>query len=531
MVKKFVLAVLLLSPLLVIVFGVLSSVPVAASPLIIRVPDDYQTVQGAVDAASPGDIVLVSAGTYYEHVRVNKTVSLVGESRETTIIDGNRTGDALYVTADNVKISGFNIQNGGGLGVYLGRGIVLERSNGNTIYANTIASNVFGVWLEESSGNMITGNHILNNGVGPGFLMHGAGIVLEFSNRNIISNNLISNNVVGGISLSSSYDNIVNQNTVTKNVEGVFLVSSGRNIVSDNVMTSNDGGIEIRLSTKNTIRHNQIFKNEGGGIGVWGSKMNVIRENNITGNKIGIGISHRSPNNTFVGNTISKNRNGIKIHLSNGSIIHHNNFTNNTVNVPEDVYPNVNTWDDGYPSGGNYWSDYAGADLYNGPHRNLTGSDGIGDTPHTLDTRNKDRFPLLGPISIFEAGAWNGTSREVHVVSNSTISNFQLNKTQRTISFNVTGPDYTVGFCRVTIPNIIVQDLWQNNYTALVDEKPPLTTRNWTDGSTYTYIHFTYLHSEHEVTIIAEFPAAVIPPLLMTISLCAAILRRRKIKP
>ncbi len=47
-------------------------------------------------------------------------------------------------------------------------------------------------------------------------------------------------------------------------------------------------------------------------------------------------------------------------------------------------------WDDGYPSGGNYWSDYKGVDA-NG--------DGIGDTPHVIDEYNKDRYPLMAPIA------------------------------------------------------------------------------------------------------------------------------------
>lgn len=71
MVKRFVLATLLLSSLLVTVFSLGSSIPVAASPSIIRVPDDCETIQEAVDAANPGDMVFVSAGTYYEHVTVN----------------------------------------------------------------------------------------------------------------------------------------------------------------------------------------------------------------------------------------------------------------------------------------------------------------------------------------------------------------------------------------------------------------------------------------------------------------------------
>jgi len=67
-----------------------------------------------------------------------------------------------------------------------------------------------------------------------------------------------------------------------------------------------------------------------------------------------------------------------------------------------------NTWDDGYPSGGNYWSDYNGTDYYRGPHQNETGSDGIGDTPYIFintainraNDDNVDRYPLMKPINI-----------------------------------------------------------------------------------------------------------------------------------
>ncbi len=58
-----------------------------------------------------------------------------------------------------------------------------------------------------------------------------------------------------------------------------------------------------------------------------------------------------------------------------------------------------NVWDDGYPSGGNYWSNYTGFDLYSGPYQNLTGSDGIGDTNHTIDANNQDGYPLIKPYS------------------------------------------------------------------------------------------------------------------------------------
>jgi len=57
----------------------------------------------------------------------------------------------------------------------------------------------------------------------------------------------------------------------------------------------------------------------------------------------------------------------------------------------------INTWDNGYPSGGNYWSDYTDVDNYSGSYQNETGSDGIWDHPHTIDANNQDRYPLVYP--------------------------------------------------------------------------------------------------------------------------------------
>jgi hypothetical protein len=58
--------------------------------------------------------------------------------------------------------------------------------------------------------------------------------------------------------------------------------------------------------------------------------------------------------------------------------------------------PSINQWDIGYPSGGNYWNNYTGADLYKGLYQNVSGSDGIGDMPYTIDRNNRDRYPRIG---------------------------------------------------------------------------------------------------------------------------------------
>jgi parallel beta-helix repeat protein len=191
---------------------------------------NYDTIQAAIDAPQTldGHTILVDAGTYYEHVVVDKSISLNGENRDTTVIDGNGTGNVINVTSHHVSVTGFTIQNGT-------NGILINTSNYNTI----------------------SGNNLKNNSI----------------------------------------------------------------------------GIHIVISPDNAI--------------------------------------------------------------------YHNNFINNTQQVYSDNSTNV--WDNGYPSGGNYWSDYNGTDLYSGPYQNETGCeckpacDGIGDTPYVINGNNQDNYPLMHP--------------------------------------------------------------------------------------------------------------------------------------
>jgi len=58
-------------------------------------------------------------------------------------------------------------------------------------------------------------------------------------------------------------------------------------------------------------------------------------------------------------------------------------------------YASINVWDDGYPSGGNYWSDYTDVDQYSGPNQDQPGSDGIWDHPYVIDPYAKDNYPIV----------------------------------------------------------------------------------------------------------------------------------------
>jgi hypothetical protein len=86
--------------------------------------------------------------------------------------------------------------------------------------------------------------------------------------------------------------------------------------------------------------------------------------------------------------------------------IYHNNFFDRYYFLAVEMGEPENYWDDGYPSGGNYWSDYIGEDNFSGPKQNIAGSDGIGDIPYKIfelegQGHNYDRYPLMSPLQLY----------------------------------------------------------------------------------------------------------------------------------
>jgi parallel beta-helix repeat protein len=227
-------------------------------------------------------------------------------------------------------------------------------------------------------------------------------------------------------------------------------------------------------------------------------------------------------------NNIANNTWGIYLYASSNNTICHNNFVGNTAQAQVIPLEYVNVWDDGYPSSGNYWNDYSGVDLNSGPYQNETGSDGIGDLRYTIDSDNTDRYPLMGPISTFDCGSWDNKPYYADIVSNSTISAFNFNATQKFISFNVNGSAGTMGFCKITIDNLLLG----GPYTVLVDGTP--VTPSVTSNGTHSFLYFTYAHSTHNVRIIGtivipEFPSSL-PLLMLVLMALPAVLYMKKKK-
>lgn len=284
-------------------------------------------------------------------------------------------------------------------------------------------------------------------------------------------------------------------------------------------------GVTVPSRVNLTIRNIQI-ENFSYGIYLYTSS-NITLFNNTIRNNIWDGIfASLIDNSIFWGNNIrANNRYGIVLSECGNNKIFHNNLVNNTNQVHLYVSFN-NIWDDGYPSGGNYWNNYTGIDLQTGQFQNITGSDGLGDTAHTLDMYNQDNYPLIAPINQYDAGVWNDKRHVVDVVSDSLISDFQLNRTQKTLSFNVTCEN-ELGFARITLPTILVQDMWQGNSTVLVDGTQVSGIRNWTYEE-YTYAFFTFTHAEHEVIVIPELSYTTRLSLFAAVSTMVVIAIKKK---
>jgi parallel beta-helix repeat protein len=203
--------------LLAVVIGTKFSIVVVATPDIIVVPSPgYETIQKAINAANPGNIIKVTNGTYYENLLVNKSVSIIGENPATTIIDGGLKGHVINIIASNVMISGFTIQNGK-QGNWEYCGISIFRCN-FTVINNTISrDNYFGLQLIQSYNNTIFNSLITNNSC--------AGVkIRDNSNNNAFFENTIRNNSIG-LWVTDSTSNVLFHNNFVNNTSQSYIFS------------------------------------------------------------------------------------------------------------------------------------------------------------------------------------------------------------------------------------------------------------------------------------------------------------------
>jgi len=258
----------------------------------------------------------------------------------------------------------------------------------------------YGIVLEN-----VTNGRIDSSVVDVESIFNGPGITVA-SSRNVVVN---ANNVAAGgcsnFSNCSTYDSV-----------GVY--SSTNVTVSGNSVKAYAPGsvLGVKGSSNVTIVHNTIFMNgyaqigapyaSSNGITVSSSGNLIISQNSLVNNACAKSIIIGGSSNAQIfenniTNTASSSAcgSGIVLQSATGTLVYHNNFVNFSVQASDDN-PGKNQWDNGYPSGGNYWSTYAGVDNCRGPQQNICPSpDGIGDTSFSISGGvSVDRYPLMKPF-------------------------------------------------------------------------------------------------------------------------------------
>ena len=309
-------------------------------------------------------------------------ISLLSVSPSSAAPDGLTPRDPIYIYG-NVNFTPANGVNGGGSGT----------ENDPYIIENwdISAENAHGIEIRNTDAHFVIRNCVVENGRG----VYYNGIYLY----NVINGrveNCISENNYHGIYLHYSDNNTLINNICSKNYHGIYLHYSDNNTLDNNTCENNGwAGILLLNSPNNTLDNNTCKNNFAAGFFLWNSDNNTLHKNICENDYRGIWLDN-SVHNALTNNTCENNDlYGIYLQNSDNNCIYHNNFVNNSTHAYDD---GSNDWDNGYPSGGNYWSDYTGADNYRGENQDILGSDGIGDTPYNIPGgANQDRYPLMSP--------------------------------------------------------------------------------------------------------------------------------------
>ncbi|MEA2053716.1 MAG: PKD domain-containing protein [Candidatus Thermoplasmatota archaeon] len=384
--------------------------------------DIFSNEQRGINAYSIGPkngrFIIEDSRIYLNWLGINVENVHTNTIENTTFSDNEKSGIRLF-GSDNNSISNNKIYSNG-------CGINAINSISINISGNAIWKNNEGIYLSDS--HMVKMYENMFNDSNTGLLNKGSdadinncrfynninGAVGDKSSFNLV-NCSFTNNTYGICSFSS--DSIIDRCEFAINEYGIFLYQSnhtsiinctGKGIYNNTygIFANSSLSIEIQncsifgnayglfaeSSSNSSMDRCLIYNNTNGIVIVNASQSNMIKKSLIHHNLHGLDI--KSDNNDVSNCSFWKNVYGVSIEKGMNNRIYHNNFAYNVENALDKG--SNNSWDNGYLSGGNYWSDYAGIDKYTGVSQNISGSDGIGDIPYKISGgKNMDNYPLM----------------------------------------------------------------------------------------------------------------------------------------
>jgi parallel beta-helix repeat protein len=287
----------------------------AVSPKTIVVPDQFHTIQAAIDNATNGNTILIKSGIYDEKtLEINKSITIIGENAKDTIITLHPSYNVTWITTTPF----FNFSNA----------ITIVANNFALINLTLIIAEPGGYISANGQQIQITGNNITTSHTTTGLIVSGSfcNITKNTSNGNINvegSSNIIAGNVVRRIMLNFGELNKIQNNTSRDLIFGNSYKNCSHNIIQDN-----------KIST--------VEKSYGSGIIAYNLYHNTFIGNYISGNRFGLAFEGNGAGNTFYQNTFNDNEQQVRINI--GAVV------------------GTNYWDNGQV--GNYWSDYDGNGAY-----------------------------------------------------------------------------------------------------------------------------------------------------------------------
>ena len=338
----------------------------------------YSVLEGdristVIQYASPGDTLLIGPGEYFEQLKIDKALTIIG--KQYPHIRGGYKGHVILILASNTSIEGLKISESG-TRLIDDLACIRVEADSVLIHNNVLTRPLHGIYVKGGNHIIITNNRIEGR-LDLIVADRGNGIHLWNSSNNRLYRNEISN-VRDGIYFSFANNTEIDENHIHHVRYGLHYMYSDDNIFTNNLFENNVAGAALMYSERILLRKNVFAKCRGfRAYGILYQSMDhtTAIDNLIIDNSRGVFFDNCNYN-AFYNNVVVDNDLAIQI-MGSGeqNNIYYNNFINNLGNLVVDSKNSDTNWTD--EEGGNYWSDYKGYDL---------DGDGLGDVPHKIQS-------------------------------------------------------------------------------------------------------------------------------------------------